>query len=149
MRGRWFALACCCLADLRAAFPSCFGTPSVKLTGSRTFLSLYTAKSQMHLFAAACYPAFPQPFVAQLLQRRRLFGRKLHLAPLVACRGVLWIEKFRCQNPNLNLPTIKNGFCGFSYPQDLLHIQNHIQAQFWDPWVMSVTWMCVDSARTQ
>ena len=48
----------------------------------------------------------------------------------------LQIEKFRCRNSNLNLVTIKNGFYRFSYPQDRLRIQNRIQAQFWDPWVM-------------
>ena len=66
-----------------------------------------------------------------------------------AHKTVLWIEKFRCQNSNLNLPTIKNGFCRFSYPQDRLHIQNRIQAQFWNPWVMPVTMVCLYSATTQ
>ena len=36
---------------------------------------------------------------------------------------MLWIEKFRCQNSNLNLPTIKNGFYSFSYLKDSFHIQ--------------------------
>ena len=66
-----------------------------------------------------------------------------------AHKTVLWIEKFRCQNSNLNLPTIKNGFYRFSYPQDRLRIQNRIQAQFWDPWVMPVTMVCLYSATTQ
>ena len=61
----------------------------------------------------------------------------------------LQIEKFRCRNSNLNLLTIKNGFCRFSYPQDRLHIQNRIQAQFWNPWVMPVTMVCLYSATTQ
>ena len=30
-----------------------------------------------------------------------------------AHKTVLWIEKFRCQNSNLDLPTIKNGFYSF------------------------------------
>ena len=59
-----------------------------------------------------------------------------------AHKTVLWIEKFRCQNSNLNLPTIKNGFYRFSYPQDRLRIQNRSQAQFWNPWAMQVAWRC-------
>ena len=47
-----------------------------------------------------------------------------------AHKTVLWIEKFRCQNSNLNIPTTKNGFYRFSYPQDRLRIQNRIQTQF-------------------
>ena len=66
-----------------------------------------------------------------------------------AHKTVLWIEEFRCENSNLNLPTIKDGFYRFPYPQDRLRIQNRIQAQFWNPWVMPVAWVCLDSARTQ
>ena len=61
----------------------------------------------------------------------------------------IWIEKFRCQNSNLNLPTIKNGFYGYSYLKDLLRILKLICAQFWNPWVIPVTWVCLDSATTQ
>ena len=38
----------------------------------------------------------------------------------------IWIEKFRCQNSNLNLPTIKNGFYGYSYLKDPLRIMKRI-----------------------
>ena len=51
----------------------------------------------------------------------------------------IWIEKFRCQNSNLNLPTIKNGFYGYSYLKDLLRILKRICAQFWNRWVIPVT----------
>ena len=51
----------------------------------------------------------------------------------------IWIEKFRCQNSNLNLPTIKNGFYGYSYLKDLLRIMKRIWAQFWNRWVIPVT----------
>ena len=56
----------------------------------------------------------------------------------------IWIEKFRCQNSNLNLPTIKNGFYGYSYLKDLLRILKRICAQFWNPWVIPVIWVCLD-----
>ena len=62
---------------------------------------------------------------------------------------MLWIEKFRCQNSNLNLPTIKNGFCGYSYLKDLLRILKRICAQFWNRWVIPVMWVCLDSDTTQ
>ena len=61
----------------------------------------------------------------------------------------IWIEKFRCQNSNLNLPTIKNGFYGYSYLKDPLRIMKRIWAQFWNPWVMPVTYVCLDSTTTQ
>ena len=61
----------------------------------------------------------------------------------------IWIEKFRCQNSNLNLPTIKNGFYGYSYLKDPLRILKRICAQFWNRWVIPVTWVCLDSATTQ
>ena len=38
----------------------------------------------------------------------------------------IWIEKFRCQNSNLNLPTIKNGFYGYSYLKYPLRIMKRI-----------------------
>ena len=57
--------------------------------------------------------------------------------------------KFWCQNSNLNLPTIKNGFYGYSYLKDLLRIMKRIWAQFWNHWVMPVTYVCLDSATTQ
>ena len=38
----------------------------------------------------------------------------------------IWIEKFGCQNSNLNLPTIKNGFNGYSYLKDPLRILKRI-----------------------
>ena len=61
----------------------------------------------------------------------------------------IWIEKFRCQNSNLNLVTIKNGFYGYSYLKDTVRILKRICAQFWDPWVIPVMWVCLDSATTQ
>ena len=61
----------------------------------------------------------------------------------------IWIEKFRCQNSNLNLPTIKNGFYGYSYLKDPLCILKRICAQFWNRWVIPVMWVCLDSATTQ
>ena len=61
----------------------------------------------------------------------------------------IWIEKFRCQNSNLNLPTIKNGFYGYSYLKDPLCILKRICAQFWNCWVIPVMWVCLDSATTQ
>ena len=50
-----------------------------------------------------------------------------------------WIQKFRCQNSNLNLPTIKNGFCGYSYLKDPLRILKRTCAQFWNRLLIPVT----------
>ena len=55
---------------------------------------------------------------------------------------MLWIEKFRCQNSNLNLPTIKNGFYSFSYLKDSFHIQIWIFLYFWNRWAIPVTMLC-------
>ena len=43
----------------------------------------------------------------------------------------------------------KNGFYGYSYLKGSLRIMKRIWAQFWNPWVMPVTWVCLDSATTQ
>ena len=51
--------------------------------------------------------------------------RRPHLPERPSKIGI-WIEKFRCQNSNLNLPTIKNGFCGYSYLKDPLRIMKRI-----------------------
>ena len=74
--------------------------------------------------------------------------RRPHLPERPSKIGI-WIEKLRCQNSNLNPPTIKNGFYGYSYLKDPLRMMKRIWAQFWNRWVIPVTWVCLDSATTQ
>ena len=101
----------------------------------------YTAQTRQRLFFPICDHSSSSFAVENNWRRPHLPERSSKIG--------IWIEKFRCQNSNFNLPTIKNGFYGYSYLKDPLRMMKRIWAQFWNRWVIPVTWVCLDSATTQ
>ena len=54
-------------------------------------------------------------------------------------------DKFWMLNFRRILLNSKNAKKCFSYPEDTLHIQDHIHIQIFDLWVMTVLVVCLDS----